>query len=90
MLVALWQSVLAVVDQLQCLREPSTQGTLHMLKAMTHLCICTHNSFLGMGAYKEWPEEQRIAWLSKELEGKRPLIPADMPLTNEEREVCVA
>ena len=35
-------------------------------------------SFLGMGSYKEWSEEERLAFLVKELSGRRPLLPAEM------------
>ena len=35
-------------------------------------------TFLGMGSYKEWSEEQRLEFLVKELSGRRPLLPAEM------------
>lgn len=42
---------------------------------------------LDLGAYGEWDEERRIAFLTAELNQKRPLIPADMPLSRNDREV---
>ncbi|GAB4354517.1 MAG: phosphoenolpyruvate carboxylase [Gammaproteobacteria bacterium] len=42
---------------------------------------------LGLGSYHEWDEEQRQNWLLSELENKRPLIPADLPCSDEVREV---
>ncbi|PNW85106.1 hypothetical protein CHLRE_03g171950v5 [Chlamydomonas reinhardtii] len=44
-------------------------------------------SYLGLGSYLEWSEDQKIEWLTKELQGRRPLIPADMPMSAEVREV---
>lgn len=36
-------------------------------------------------SFKEWDEERKIEWLTEELATKRPLIPADMPMTDEVR-----
>ena len=36
-------------------------------------------------SYKEWDEERKIAWLTEELATKRPLMPADMPMSDEAR-----
>ncbi|RWW43371.1 hypothetical protein BHE74_00050987 [Ensete ventricosum] len=38
---------------------------------------------LGIGSYREWPEEQRQEWLLSELNGKRPLFGPDLPKTDE-------
>ncbi|KAG1676257.1 hypothetical protein FOA52_006475 [Chlamydomonas sp. UWO 241] len=43
--------------------------------------------YLDMGSYAEWDEDKRVAFLTKELQGKRPLIPMDMPMSAEVREV---
>jgi len=43
--------------------------------------------YLGLGSYLEWSEDQRIDFLTKELSSKRPLIPKDMPMNDEVREV---
>lgn len=45
--------------------------------------------YLDLGSYAEWDEEKRIEFLTRELEGKRPLIPAAMPMTNDVREVSL-
>jgi Phosphoenolpyruvate carboxylase len=42
---------------------------------------------LGVGSYASWDEDTKIAWLSAELEGRRPLIPSGMPLSAEDSEV---
>jgi phosphoenolpyruvate carboxylase len=34
---------------------------------------------LGLGSYLEWSEEQRIAFLTRELESPRPLLPRQLP-----------
>ncbi|KAI8477117.1 MAG: phosphoenolpyruvate carboxylase-domain-containing protein [Monoraphidium minutum] len=44
-------------------------------------------TYLGYGSYNEWDEERKIEWLTEELATKRPLIPADMPMSDEVREV---
>ncbi|KAM7271469.1 hypothetical protein ACFE04_030683 [Oxalis oulophora] len=38
---------------------------------------------LGIGSYKEWPEEKRQEWLLSELRGKRPLFGPDLQRTEE-------
>ncbi|XP_038985538.1 LOW QUALITY PROTEIN: SCAR-like protein 2 [Phoenix dactylifera] len=38
---------------------------------------------LGIGSYRDWPEEQRQEWLLSELRGKRPLFGPDLPQTEE-------
>ncbi|PNT72884.1 hypothetical protein BRADI_2g50380v3 [Brachypodium distachyon] len=43
--------------------------------------------YLGVGSYREWPEEKRQEWLLSELNGKRPLYGPDLPKTNEVAEV---
>ncbi len=42
---------------------------------------------LGLGAYSEWDEGERQRFLIAELGSKRPLIPEDMPASNEAQEV---
>jgi len=43
--------------------------------------------FIGLGSYLEWDEDRRIAWLTSELESKRPLIPTDLECSDDVREV---
>ncbi|GMH12624.1 hypothetical protein Nepgr_014465 [Nepenthes gracilis] len=38
---------------------------------------------LGIGSYREWPEQRRQEWLLSELRGKRPLFGPDLPKTDE-------
>ncbi|XP_066369234.1 phosphoenolpyruvate carboxylase 3 [Miscanthus floridulus] len=49
--------------------------------------ITTH---LGIGSYRSWPEDKRMEWLVKELKGKRPLLPPDLPMTEEIADVIGA
>ncbi|XP_002992495.2 phosphoenolpyruvate carboxylase [Selaginella moellendorffii] len=46
--------------------------------------ITTH---LGIGSYRSWTEEERQEWLLAELRGKRPLFGADLPKTDEIKDV---
>ncbi|MHB2016875.1 MAG: phosphoenolpyruvate carboxylase [Candidatus Xenobia bacterium] len=43
--------------------------------------------FVGLGSYAQWSEEQRVTFLLRELEGRRPLIPPDMPMEPEVADV---
>ncbi|EMS60171.1 Phosphoenolpyruvate carboxylase 2 [Triticum urartu] len=47
-------------------------------------------SYLGIGSYREWSEEHRQEWLLSELNGKRPLFGADLPMTEEVADVMGA
>lgn len=42
---------------------------------------------LGLGAYGDWAEPERQAFLLRELQGRRPLIPPDLAASPEVREV---
>ncbi|EFA81868.1 Phosphoenolpyruvate carboxylase [Heterostelium album PN500] len=44
-------------------------------------------TYLGIGSYNAWSEEQRVEFLLKELESKRPLIPVDFPCNPRVQEV---
>jgi phosphoenolpyruvate carboxylase len=47
----------------------------------------TVTEYLGLGSYHEWDEEQRIEFLVHECQSRRPLIPADIPLKAEQKEL---
>jgi phosphoenolpyruvate carboxylase len=42
---------------------------------------------LGIGSYRQWDENQRLRFLTSELANRRPLIPKDISLSDESREV---
>ena len=42
-------------------------------------------AYLGYGSYKGWDEARKLEWLTAELATKRPLVPADMPMSDEVR-----
>ena len=44
-------------------------------------------SALGLGCYGEWDEPRRLEFLLRELEGRRPLIPANLDTTPAVRDV---
>ncbi len=46
--------------------------------------ITTH---LGLGSFKEWSEDQRMEFLLKELDNNRPLLPANLPMSDEVADV---
>ncbi|SDH74262.1 Phosphoenolpyruvate carboxylase, type 1 [Pseudomonas flavescens] len=43
--------------------------------------------YLGLGHYRQWDEEQRLAFLQAELSSRRPLLPADFQPADETAEV---
>src|SRR5690606_7816192 len=44
-------------------------------------------NYLELGSYREWPEEQRQAFLLEQLNSKRPLLPRNWPMSDETAEV---
>jgi phosphoenolpyruvate carboxylase len=42
---------------------------------------------LGLGSYAAWDEERRLAFLAAELDGRRPLVPPDLPASPEVQDV---
>jgi phosphoenolpyruvate carboxylase len=42
---------------------------------------------LGLGSYAAWDEQERVAFLVRELEGRRPLVPRDLEVDEDVREV---
>lgn len=49
-------------------------------------CLDCVTRWLGLGSYAEWDEERRLDFLVCELEGRRPLIPPDLPADEAVRE----
>ncbi|KAL4574581.1 hypothetical protein LXL04_021415 [Taraxacum kok-saghyz] len=43
--------------------------------------------YLDMGTYSEWDEKKRLDFLTKELKGKRPLVPPTIKVSSEVKEV---
>ncbi|KAM7484503.1 hypothetical protein LguiA_000512 [Lonicera macranthoides] len=43
--------------------------------------------YLDMGTYSEWDEEKRLEFLTRELKGKRPLVPPTIEVAPDVREV---
>jgi phosphoenolpyruvate carboxylase len=42
-------------------------------------------TYLGYGSYKAWDEDTKLDFLTRELTTKRPLIPLNMPMSDEVR-----
>ncbi|KAF3520058.1 hypothetical protein DY000_02059051 [Brassica cretica] len=47
----------------------------------------TITTYLDMGTYSEWDEEKKLEFLTRELKGKRPLIPPNIEVGPEVKEV---
>ncbi len=58
------------------------QESIRHQKLLKNVC-----NKLGLGNYETWSEEKKIKFLSKEFQSKRPLIPQNIRLNNEEKEV---
>jgi phosphoenolpyruvate carboxylase len=78
---------------LDVIRQASTFG-LHLCRldirqeSVKHeAAIDAITTYLGLGSYKEWDEDARIAFLSRELAGNRPLLPPTLPMTGEVADV---
>ncbi|GJN06049.1 hypothetical protein PR202_ga23734 [Eleusine coracana subsp. coracana] len=44
-------------------------------------------SYLDLGVYSEWDEERKLDFLTRELKGKRPLVPPNMEVAADVKEV---
>ena len=60
------------------LRQESTRHTEAVDAVTQHL---------DLGMYSSWPLDARLTWLNQELNSRRPLVPSNMPMTSDVREV---
>ncbi|VFQ78065.1 unnamed protein product [Cuscuta campestris] len=44
-------------------------------------------TYLDMGSYSEWDEDRKLEFLTKELKGKRPLVPLTIEVSSDVKEV---
>ena len=85
--------VIADGPLLDCLRRAATFG-LFLVRLDVRQDSSRHASamseitdYLGLGRYAEWDEEARLAFLLKELENRRPLLPGHFKPSGETAEV---
>ncbi|MGB4073310.1 phosphoenolpyruvate carboxylase [Pseudomonas sp.] len=85
--------VIADGPLLDCLRRAATFG-LFLVRLDVRQDSSRHaaamseiTDYLGLGCYAEWDEEARLAFLLKELENRRPLLPAHFKPSGETEEV---
>lgn len=73
--------VIADGPLLDCLRRAVTFGLflvrLDVRQDSTRHCAAMTEitDYLGLGRYEDWDEESRLAFLTRELDGRRPLLP---------------
>ena len=78
---------------LDCLRRAATFGLFLVRldirqEAGRHSAALSEiTDYLGLGRYADWDEEQRLDFLQRELDSRRPLLPADHRLSAETAEV---
>src|SRR5918995_1377502 len=92
-LVEMGDSVLASGRLCDVLRRVAAFGA-HLVRldvrqhaARHEEAMTTITRELGLGAYNEWTEADRQAFLLRELQGRRPLIPVDLAASADVREV---
>lgn len=92
-LVSTGDNSMANSKLLDVIRQAHTFG-LHLARLDIRQESTKHNeamdaitTFLGLGSYKAWSEEQRMEFLLGELSGKRPLLPPTMPMSDEVADV---
>lgn len=85
--------VIADGPLLDCLRRAATFG-LFLVRLDVRQDSSRHaaamseiTDYLGLGRYAEWDEETRLAFLLKELENRRPLLPGHFKPSGETEEV---
>ncbi|MGG5871974.1 phosphoenolpyruvate carboxylase [Pseudomonas peli] len=85
--------VIADGPLLDCLRRAATFG-LFLVRLDVRQDSSRHaaamseiTDYLGLGRYAEWDEEARLAFLLKELESRRPLLPGHFKPSGETEEV---
>jgi phosphoenolpyruvate carboxylase len=92
-LVAMGDGLLAAGRLRDLLRRVAAFGaTLMRLDLRQHASrhaetLTTITRDLGLGAYEDWSEADRQAFLLRELQGRRPLLPNDMAASADVREV---
>ncbi len=64
------------------IRQSSDRHTAVIREITDWLGIST-----GKKSYTQWPEEEKVEWLLKELQSRRPLFPSTWPVTDESAEV---
>ncbi|MGE6791541.1 phosphoenolpyruvate carboxylase [Pseudomonas guineae] len=85
--------VIADGPLLDCLRRAATfglfLGRLDVRQdASRHAAAMSEiTDYLGLGRYTEWDEEARLAFLQKELDNRRPLLPGHFKPSGETEEV---
>ncbi|VXC37356.1 phosphoenolpyruvate carboxylase [Pseudomonas sp. 9AZ] len=85
--------VIADGPLLDCLRRAATFGLFLVCldvrqDSSRHAAAMSEiTDYLGLGRYAEWDEEARLAFLLKELENRRPLLPGHFKPSGETAEV---
>jgi len=80
-------SLLDILRRLACFGLTLTRLDVRQEASRHEDVLDALTRYLGLGPYREWPEEKRIEFLVRELESKRPLIPADFPAQEQVTEV---
>lgn len=79
--------LLDTIRRLECFGLTMVRVDLRQESDRHTEALDTITRYLELGSYAEWNEEQRQAFLVAELNNKRPLIPPDLPMSKEVKDV---
>lgn len=79
--------LLDTIRRLECFGLTMVRVDLRQESDRHTEALDTITRHLELGSYAEWNEEQRQEFLITELNNKRPLIPPDLPMSNEVKDV---
>jgi phosphoenolpyruvate carboxylase len=82
--------LLDLIRQLHCFGLNLVRMDIRQHSERHSAALTEITEYLGLGAYGDWGEERRRAWLLEELESRRPLVPAHWSPSDATREVLAS
>jgi phosphoenolpyruvate carboxylase len=82
--------LLDLIRQLHCFGLNLVRMDIRQHSERHSAALTEITEYLGLGAYDDWGEERRRAWLLEELESRRPLVPAHWSPSDATREVLAS
>ncbi len=81
------QSILPLIRRVVCFGLSLARLDIRQEASRHADLMNTITEYLGLGSYREWDEEKRQQFLVDECRSRRPLIPNDLPLNAEQKEL---
>jgi phosphoenolpyruvate carboxylase len=79
--------LLDLIRRVQCFGLELVKLDIRQESSRHRLAVDEITQYLGLGAYAQWDESRKQAFLLDELAGKRPLLPQRWPVSEETAEV---